>query len=404
MNILVIGGGPAGMMAAYTAAQAGHAVTLVEQNEKLGKKLYLTGKGRCNVTNAGGKESFFSHVVRNPRFLYSAYNACTAEDIISLLEKAGVALKIERGDRVFPASDKSSDIIRGMEKLLAKNGVRIQLCTSVKSILADEAGVTGIQTNTAELRADAVILATGGASYPSTGSTGDGYRFAHALGHTIISPTPSLVPLETEESWPGELSGMALKNIRLKAVQDGKAVYDELGEMLFAHFGVTGPLVLSASACLAERPEGARLFIDLKPGLTPEQLDQRLQRDLQANQRASLKTAFSGLLPRNLLPVVLRLSDIDEKASASEFPKALRIRLAETLKALPLTVRAARPLAEAIITRGGVSVKEIQASTLESKLVRGLYFAGEILDVDALTGGYNLQIAWSTGALAGLLK
>lgn len=405
MNVIVIGGGPAGMLAAATAAQGGHQVMLLEQNAKLGKKLYITGKGRCNITNAGGQDSFFSHVVHNPRFLYSAYSVCSAEDVVSLMDLLGVPTKMERGDRVFPLSDKSSDVIRALQTHLLHCGVQLRLDTRVFGLLTENSRACGVRLHGGEtLQADAVILATGGASYSSTGSTGDGYAFAEKLGHTVNPPLPALVPLETVEDWPKTLSGLTLKNVRLRATLDNAKVFDQLGEMLFAHFGVTGPLVLSASSYIAESPANARLLIDLKPGLQEEQLDRRLLRDIESAQRMSIKNALDALLPRKLLPIVFKQADIQGDASASTFSRSQRQQLVQALKALPLTVRAARPLTEAIITRGGISIKEVTANTLESKLIGGLYFAGEILDVDAETGGYNLQIAWSTGTLAGLLR
>lgn len=402
MNVIVIGGGPAGMQAAATAAQNGHRVTLLEQNEKLGKKLYITGKGRCNITNAGGREAFFANVVRNPRFLYSAWNAFDSADVQELMRSLGVPVKIERGGRVFPGSDKSSDVLRALQAWLQRCGVEIRLHARVQRILAKEGGVTGVSLPGEILPADAVVLCTGGLSYPATGSTGDGYRFAVELGHTVLQPRPSLIPLTTAEGWPGELSGLTLKNVTLRAFEGEKRVYEELGELLFAHFGVTGPLILSASALL-EQPANARLEIDLKPGLSAEQLDRRLLRDLDAARQKALRNALVGLLPHKLLPVVLAASGINSEIGASELTRQDRAALVRTLKALPLTVTGTRPLEEAIVTRGGVSTKEVHPSTLESKLVHGLYFAGEVLDVDAQTGGYNLQIAWSTGTLAGML-
>ncbi len=402
MNVIVIGGGPAGMQAAATAALNGHRVTLLEQNEKLGKKLYITGKGRCNITNAGGREAFFANVVRNPRFLYSAWNAFNSADVQALMESLGVAVKVERGGRVFPESDKSSDVLKALQMRLQRCGVETRLNTRVQRIITADGRVSGVSLPNQELSADAVVLCTGGVSYPATGSTGDGYRFAKDLGHTLISPKPSLIPLTTAEKWPNELTGLTLKNVTLRAFSGNKQVYEELGEMLFAHFGVTGPLVLSASALLDE-PANARLEIDLKPGLSMEQLERRLLRDLDAGKQKNLRNALSGLLPHSLLPIVLEVAGVNAESSASELTRAGRQSLVRTLKALPLKVTGTRPLEEAIITRGGVSTKEIDPSTLESKLVRGLYFAGEILDVDAQTGGYNLQIAWSTGTLAGML-
>ena len=402
MNVAVIGGGAAGQLAAIKAAEHGHAVTLFEQNEKLGKKLFITGKGRCNLTNACDRDGFFRHVVRNPRFLYSAYAHFDSAAIVHLIESAGVPTKTERGQRVFPASDKSSDILKALERTVRAAGVRVRLNTRVEAVLANGDRVTGVRVAGTVEPFDAVILATGGLSYPSTGSTGDGLRFAMTLGHTVTPPVGSLIPLETAESWCEELSGLTLKNVTLTAYDaKGKEVYSELGEMLFTHFGVSGPLVLSASALLAEHPEGAVLSIDLKPGLTEEQLDARLLRDLAANAKKTFGGALYGLLPQRLLGIVLEAAGIDAKMSAGNCSKAQRRALVETLKGLKLHVTGARPIAEAIVTRGGVKVSEVNPSTMESKKVKNLFFAGELLDVDAFTGGFNLQIAWSTGALAG---
>jgi predicted Rossmann fold flavoprotein len=401
MRVAVIGGGAAGQLAAIKAAENGHRVTIFERNEKLGKKLFITGKGRCNVTNAADRDGFFRHVVKNPRFLYSAYAHFDSAAIMSLIEAAGVPLKVERGQRVFPVSDHSSDILRALEHTVRASGVDVRLNTRVSEILTTAGAVSGVRVGETAEPFDAVILATGGLSYPSTGSTGDGYRFAQALGHTVVPPKASLVPLETEETWPAELSGLTLKNVTLTAYQNGREVYSELGEMLLTHFGVSGPLVLSCSALVAEQPEGTVLSIDLKPGLTEEQLDARLLRDLSANAKKTFTGALYGLLPQRLLPVVLDAAGIDGAAQAGNCSKAQRRALVEALKGLKLHVRGARPIAEAVVTRGGVSVKEVNPSTMESRLVPRLFFAGELLDTDAFTGGFNLQIAWSTGALAG---
>jgi predicted Rossmann fold flavoprotein len=401
MIVFVIGGGPAGMMAAANAAKDGHRVTLFEKNEKLGKKLYITGKGRCNVTNVADRDLFFSHVLRNPRFLFSAFSHFDNLALIAALEAAGVPLKTERGGRVFPVSDKSSDILRAMEHIVRESGVEVRLNTCVDEILVHDGNVCGLKVEGRELGCDAAVIATGGASYPQTGSTGDGYTFAGALGHTIEQPVASLVPLTTNETWPRELSGLTLKNVTLTAMCGKKTVFSELGEMLFTHFGVSGPLVLSLSGVIANQPAGTRLFIDLKPALSNEKLDARILRDLQQNARQQVKTALHALLPARLLSVVLDIAEIPETLAVGELTKQMRARLVEVLKGLPLTVSGARGLAEAVVTRGGVNVKEVNASTMESKRVKGLYFAGEVLDVDATTGGYNLQIAWSTGALAG---
>ena len=401
MRVAVIGGGAAGQIAAIKAAENGHRVTIFESNEKLGKKLFITGKGRCNVTNTADREGFFRHVVRNPRFLYSAYAHFDSAAIMSLIESAGVPLKVERGQRVFPASDHSSDILKALERTVRKSGVTVRLNTRVSAILENGGAISGVRVGETVEPFDAVILATGGLSYPSTGSTGDGYRFAQMLGHTVVKPTGSLVPLETEEMWCAQLSGLTLKNVTLTVYQNGKEVYSELGEMLFTHFGVSGPLVLSASALIAESPEGTVLSIDLKPGLNEEQLDARLLRDLAANAKKTFSGALYGLLPQKLLGVVLEAAGIDGTAQAGNCTRAQRRALCETLKGLKLHVTRARPIAEAIITRGGVSVREVNPSTMESKKIANLFFAGEILDTDAFTGGFNLQIAWSTGALAG---
>jgi len=401
MIVSVIGGGPAGMTAAADAAANGHEVTLFERNEKLGKKLYLTGKGRCNVTNAADRDGFFRHVLQNPRFLYSAYAHFDNRALMERLERAGVPLKTERGGRVFPASDKSSDILRAMERVVREAGVTVRLNTRVDRVLAENGAVCGIVANGETLPCEAAVIATGGVSYPQTGSTGDGYAFARELGHEVESPVPSLVPLTTAESWPYALAGLTLKNVTLTAKRDGKTVFSELGELLFTHFGVSGPLVLSLSGVIAEHPAGIALSIDLKPGLTRELLDARLVRDLAAGARQQARTALHALLPSRLLSAVLACAGVPEDVPACELTKAARTRLLETLKGLPLTVTGARGFEEAVITRGGVRVREINASTLESERIKGLYFAGEVLDVDATTGGYNLQIAWSTGALAG---
>ncbi len=402
MRVAVIGGGAAGQLAAIKAAENGHRVTIFEQNEKLGKKLFITGKGRCNVTNAADREGFFRHVVKNPRFLYSAYAHFDSAAIMQLIEAAGVPLKIERGQRVFPVSDHSSDILKALERTVRSRGVDVRLNTRVSGILTNGEAVSGVRVGQTVEPFDAVILATGGLSYPSTGSTGDGYRFAQALGHTVVPPVGSLVPFETEETWCAALSGLTLKNVTLTAYNyKGKEVYSELGEMLFTHFGVSGPLVLSASALVAEEPAGTVLSIDLKPGLTEEQLDARLLRDLAANAKKTFSGALYGLLPQKLLGVVLDAAGIDGTAQAGNCTKAQRRALVETLKGLKLHVTGTRPIAEAIVTRGGVKVAEVNPSTMESKKIANLYFAGELLDTDAFTGGFNLQIAWSTGALAG---
>ena len=401
MIVFVIGGGPAGMICAANAAKNGHTVTLFERNEKLGKKLYITGKGRCNVTNVAERDAFFEHVLRNPRFLYSAFSHFDNKELMERIEQAGVPLKTERGGRVFPVSDKSSDILRACEKIVRESGVTVRLNAHVDEVLTQDGAVSGIRVGSQTLACDAVVVATGGISYPQTGSTGDGYDFARATGHAVEEPVASLVPLVTEELWPRELAGLTLKNITLTAEKKGREVFSELGELLFTHFGISGPLVLSLSGVIAGQPAGTRLAIDLKPALSREQLDARLLRDLQEGARQQVKTALHALLPQRLLEIVLELAGIDGALPVGQLSKAMRLQLVEMLKALPLTVSGSRGLNEAVVTRGGVSVRDVNASTMESKRVKGLYFAGEVLDIDATTGGYNLQIAWSTGALAG---
>ena len=402
MEIVVIGGGAAGMMAALFAAREGASVTLLEQNEKLGKKIYITGKGRCNLTNDCDLDSFLTQVPRNPRFLYSALSFFPPREMMQLLEGAGCPVVTERGRRVFPASQKASDVTRALFSLLRKERVRVLLEAKVQRLLVENDRLIGvILTDGRVLPADAVILCTGGLSYPSTGSTGDGYRLAAALGHTIVPTGPTLVGLETAEDWPRLLQGLSLKNVTLTLSRGKKRLYQELGEMLFTHFGVSGPLVLEASCHLPTPPEGAALTLDLKPGLTREQLDARLRRDFLQDGKKQLSNVLPGLLPARLAALFPRLADLPPALPCSQVTAAQRERLEDLLKSLPLTVKAPRPLDEAIVTRGGVSVKEIEPGAMRSRLVPNLYFAGEIMDVDAHTGGYNLQIAWATGALAG---
>ncbi|MBR0205736.1 MAG: NAD(P)/FAD-dependent oxidoreductase [Clostridia bacterium] len=401
LSVAVVGGGPAGQMAAITAAQNGHRVTLLEKNEKLGKKLYITGKGRCNVTNACGRDGFFANVIRNPRFLYSAYAAFSERDMMAFLERNGCPVKVERGQRVFPVSDKASDVQRALDRALKAAGVTVRLNADVREILTRDGAVCAVRTDRGAEAFDRVILTTGGLSYPSTGSTGAGFDMVKALGHTVTELYPSLVPLETVESWPFALSGITLKNVRLTAKKGGKTIYSEQGEMLLTHFGVSGPLVLTASAYIAEEPAGTELFIDLKPAIPAEELHARLQRLVQENPKKAVGGAFSGVLPTRLLDAVFEQARIQPWAPAASFTKEQRQAMVGALKGMPLTVRGTRPFSEAVVTRGGVSVKEVRPSTLESKIAAGLYLAGEILDVDAFTGGFNLQIAWSTGALAG---
>ena len=400
-RIAVIGAGPAGLLAAAFASTENTSVEIFDRNEKAGKKLFLTGKGRCNITNDAEKDEFMRNIPRNPRFLYSAFDGFFNYDIIDLIEAQGVPTKVERGGRVFPQSDKSSDVIKALVKFAQSRGVTINLDSRVRTVRkAGEEFVLTLYDGT-DRRFDAVIIATGGLSYPSTGSTGDGYEFARSFGHTVTETKPSLISLVTEERWPAELAGLSLKNVTLTAQKNGKKVYSELGEMLFTHTGVSGPLVLSASTRIADEPEGAKLFIDMKPALDEQTLEARVLRDIEANRHKQMKNAIMGLLPSRMVTIVLEIAGIDPEKTTDSFSKQERRSLVSTLKAIPLTVKAASPIAEAIITRGGVSVKEIDPKTMQSKLVNGLYFAGEVIDVDAYTGGFNLQIAYSTGVAAG---
>ena len=402
-KIIVIGGGPAGMMAAATAGSRGLEATLVEKNEKLGKKLYLTGKGRCNVTNNAETEDLIANVPTNGKFLYRAFSAFSNKDLIALLNRLGLRTKVERGNRVFPESDKSSDVIRTLEKNLDHNHVR-RMIAEAENILSKDGHITGVLLKDGRtLSCDSVVVATGGMSYPTTGSTGDGYRFAKELGHTVTPLNPSLVPLETMEDWPKDAQGLSLKNIALTVLDKrGKKIFGDFGEMIFTHFGVSGPVILSASSYMGKMESGKyRIRIDLKPALSEEQLDHRIQRDFTKYARRNLSNGLDDLLPKKLIPVVIRLSGILSDKPVHQITKEERHTLVRLLKELPLTIQGYRPIREAIITSGGVSVKEIDPGTMESKLIRGLFFAGEVIDVDAYTGGFNLQIAFSTGYLAG---
>ncbi len=406
-RVVIAGAGAAGLMAAIHAAGAGAFVTVVDRNEKAGRKIYITGKGRCNCTNDCTEDEFLREVVRNPRFLYSALNFFSPRDLISLLEGAGCPVTVQRGRRVFPASEKASDVTRALLRLCAEKGVRIVLKSRISEVLLQEGRASGLRLENGEvLPADAVILATGGLSYPGTGSTGDGFRMAAALGHRVLPPRPSLSALETEESWPASLQGLSLRNVTVTLDAGGRPLVSEPGEMLFTHFGVSGPLVLEASCHLpddffGDAPPPVHLLTDLKPGLSPEQLDARLLREFSAAGRKQLKNVLPALLPQRIAALFPALCGLPEDLACSGITVPQRQALVRTLKALPVTVRRCRPLEEAIVTRGGVSVREIRPSTMESRLVPGLYLAGELLDVDAHTGGYNLQIAFSTGALAG---
>ena len=457
-RILVVGGGAAGMMAALFAVGAGHSVHLFEQNEKLGKKLFITGKGRCNFTNACSREDILRNVISNPRFLYSSIHAWDSDDSIRFFEELGVPVKVERGNRAFPASDHSSDIIRALEKALRDRGVVIHLRSKVTEICIEEitaentaeneqephkqdlhdqkspgqeihtCGITytagrrktsserkkkdtkpagrvvGVRLeNGTVIRGEAVILAAGGLSYPSTGATGDGLRFAADAGHSVTACRPALVPLETREPWAAELQGLSLRNVTLTIPYGKKKKYEEFGEMLFTHFGISGPLVLSASSVIGEALEKGPLeaWINLKPALDDAQLDARLLRELEQSPNRSFRNAVSSLFPARLLPVMIRLSGIPQDRPAREITHAERQRFLQLIRHLPMTVTGTRSFREAIITQGGVSVREIDPATMESRKIRGLYLCGEMLDLDALTGGFNLQIAWATGHAAG---
>lgn len=472
-KIIVVGGGAAGMMAAMAAADRGKQVLLLEKNEKLGKKIFITGKGRCNVTNAGDMDALFASVMSNEKFLYSAFYQFDNRAVMDFFEREGCPLKVERGDRVFPVSDHSSDVIAALQRALKKRSVEVRLNTEVLELLTEQtdsgvAQIRGVRLRNGQvLYAEAVIIATGGISYPSTGSTGDGYRFAQETGHRMVEPMPSLVPLKTKEEWGHELMGLSLKNVTVTMKSDDKELYQGFGEMLFTHFGLSGPLILSASsfyvkalrqyrdkldkrnakvkkntkAALNQNAENAvgkadsgngktaqaaknalqqniktaqavknesqqngmdcHIYIDLKPALTKEQLDKRILRDFDENKNKQFKNTLNGLFPAKLIPVMITLSGIDPDKKVHEITREERQSFVDLIKALPLTVTGTGEYKEAIITKGGIQVKDINPSTMESKKVQGLYFAGEVLDVDAVTGGFNLQIAWSTGYLAG---
>ena len=408
-KVLIIGGGAAGMMAAAFAAKNGNRVEVFEKNEKLGKKLFITGKGRCNITNAADLEDFFPAVTSNPKFLYSAFYSFTNEQVISFFEELGVKTKVERGGRVFPVSDHSSDVIQALKSEMERLGVKINLNAEVKELITEKNStretVNGIRlVSGKKISGDAVIVATGGISYPSTGSTGDGYRFARRCGHKVSELSPSLVPMEVKEWYAGELMGLSLRNIEIRITDGKKKLYQEFGEMLFTHYGVTGPVILSASSVVGKKLKDTELtlHIDLKPALTEEQLDKRVLREFETNHNRQFKNAVDSLFPSKLRPVIVELSGIPEEKKVHEITKEERLRFVRLIKDFTMTLTGLRGYNEAIITKGGVSVKEIDPGTMESKLIKGLYFAGEVLDLDAVTGGYNLQIAWSTGYLAGM--
>lgn len=401
MRKIVIGGGAAGLMCAGFAARERNEIVVAERNSKPARKVLITGKGRCNVTNNCTPEEFIRNVRTNPRFLYGAINGFSPADAMELFESLGVPLKTERGRRVFPMSDKAADIADAMIRFARENGARLMTGKRVSEILTAEGHVAGVRfTDRETMEADAVVIATGGRSYPRTGSDGDGYRLAEALGHTVIPQRPSLVSVRTKEPWCAKAAGLSLKNVSLTVTESKRPVFQEQGEMLFTHTGVSGPLVLSASAYMAKGPEAYRLAIDLKPALTLQQLDARVLRDFGEYQNRDFANALDQLLPRTLIPVVVALSGIPESIKVHSVTREQRGALVSLLKALPLTPVGFGSLDEAVITAGGVSVKEIDPKTMESKLVRGLFFAGEVIDVDAFTGGYNLQIAYSTAYAA----
>ena len=391
------------MFAAVHASDKGHEVHLFEKNEKLGKKLYITGKGRCNITNACDVEELFQAVIGNPKFLYSSFYTYTNQDVIDFFENEGLATKIERGNRVFPVSDHSSDVIRTLSEAMRKRGVQVHLNQKVEKVLQKDGTFDGIVLEDGKtVKGDSCIIATGGLSYPSTGSTGDGYRWAEALGHKVTEQSPGLVPLETKESWVKALQGLSLRNVNVTVLDGRKKYYEEFGELLFTHFGVSGPTVISASSVVGQmlKRKELTLTIDLKPALSEEQLDKRLLRDFEEQKNKQFKNALGGLFPSKLIPVMVELSGILPEKQVNAVSKEERHSLVHLIKNFAMTLTGIRGYNEAIITRGGVSVREIDPGTMESKKVKNLYFAGEVLDLDAVTGGYNLQIAWSTGYMA----
>lgn len=406
-NIVVVGGGAAGMMGALIAAEGDNHVVLLEKNEKLGKKLFITGKGRCNITNDCDVEELLKNVVTNEKFLYSSLYGFDSQTTQHFFEKLGVQLKIERGNRVFPASDHSSDVIKVLQNAMIRQGVEIRTGCEVTKILTEEKqGVVSasgvVLADGKKIQADKILLATGGISYPLTGSTGEGHKIAERTGHTVTEMFPALVPLKIREEWCHTLMGLSLKNVKVSFGTEKKQIYEEFGEMLFTHYGVSGPIVISASSYLTQKLKSQELtmYIDLKPALSTEQLDRRIQKDFEANLNKNFKNAVTGLFPAKLTPVMIMLSGIPAEKKVNEITREERKNFVDLIKKLPLTVTGTADFNEAIITQGGVSVKDVNPSTMESKKVHNLFFAGEIMDLDALTGGYNLQIAWSTAFLA----
>lgn len=420
MKVIIIGGGPAGMLAAITSAQNGNETTIIEKNNRLGKKLLITGKGRCNITSSIDINDFINNIPGNGKFLYSAFQNYTNKDIINFLEKNGVSVKEERGNRIFPKSDKSLDVEKAFEREITRLHINVKLNSKVTKIMVKNNKVEGVKYLNSEniektLYADKIILATGGTTYPLTGSTGDGYKMAEQLGHTVTKIKPSLVPLTASKGSIKicqKLQGLSLRNVAIRLIDEekNKKIYEDFGEMIFTHFGVSGPTILSSSAHLLRYKNVEELLangkitleIDLKPALSEQQLDLRIQRDFSANKNKEFKNSLDALLPQKLIPVIVDLSGIDEDKKVNEVTKEERLKLVELLKKFNVTISGFRPLEEGIITAGGINVKEINPKTMESKIVEGLFFAGEIIDVDAYTGGFNLQIAYSTGYTAGL--
>ena len=412
MNVIVIGGGPAGILSAIKSAKEGNRVTIFEKNDKCGKKLLITGKGRCNITSSIEIEDFIKNIPGNGKFLYSAFQNFSNQDIIKMLENEGVKTKVERGNRVFPVSDKSIDVLNALLNILKKLNVKIVYNTEITDILVNENKVTGVITNTKEkIKADKVILATGGRSYPATGSTGDGYKMAKKLGHTVTEIRPSLVPLTIhEEKMCQKLQGLSLRNVKITIRHNKKIIYEDFGEMIFTHFGVSGPIILSASTILLRyknikellKNKEIELLIDFKPALNKEKLDLRIRRDFEEFKNKQFKNSLNQLLPQKLIPVIIEKSEIDENKKVNEITKEERQKLVNLLKEFKLTIKDFKEIEYAIVTAGGINIKEINPKTMESKIIKGLYFAGEIIDVDGYTGGFNLQIAYSTGYTAGM--
>ncbi|MGB7604401.1 MAG: NAD(P)/FAD-dependent oxidoreductase [Lutisporaceae bacterium] len=404
-DVIVIGGGPAGILAAGAAGARGRKVLLIEKNEKLGKKLFITGKGRCNITNTADMDEFMSNIPKNSKFLYSAFRGFSNIDLIDLLNEMGLRTKVERGKRVFPESDKSSDVIKTLQKYLDKNNVNVMLNAAVRKVETNNSSIERVVLEDGKsFKCSSVVVCTGGISYPLTGSTGAGYEFAKAVGHTVTDLFPSLIPLVVKEDYIKELQGLSLKNVSIKVIVDNRTIYDDFGEMLFTHYGLSGPIILSASFYITEhlkKNRAIKLGIDLKPALSEDELDKRVLNDFQEKINKNFKNSLNDLLPQKLIPVIIKLCKIDENKEVNQISKEERKQLVNILKNLEFTITGTRPIAEAIVTSGGISLKEINPKTMGSKLIQGLYFAGEVMDLDAYTGGFNLQIAFSTGYAAG---